>query len=52
MKNLDKQELINVKGGSLNSTMLNAIARTVSTIFSIGQAVGSAIRRVWTKNYC
>lgn len=52
MNSLNNSELVLVKGGSFNSTMLNAIARTVSTIFSIGQAVGSALRRVWTKNYC
>ena len=42
-----------IKGGaSLTSSMLNAIVRTVSTMFSIGQAVGSAIRRAVSKNYC
>ena len=52
MQKLTESESLKIKGGSLNSTMLNAIARTVSTLFSIGQAVGSAIRRTWTKNYC
>lgn len=52
MQTLTKQELLNIKGGSLSSTMLNAITKSVSTLFSIGQAVGSAIRRVWSKNYC
>lgn len=51
MQTLTEYESRKVKGG-FNSSMLNAIARTVSTLFSIGQAVGSAIRRTWTKNYC
>lgn len=52
MKKLTKQELINVKGGSLSNTMLNALSRCVTGLFSIGQAVGSSLRRVWTRNYC
>lgn len=52
MVNLSNRELILVKGGALSSTMLNAIARTVTALFSIGQAVGSSIRRVVSRNYC
>mgnify|MGYP001623892392 CR=1 FL=1 len=53
MIELNNQQLFGIKGGaSLTSSMLNAIVRTVSTMFSIGQAVGSAIRRAVSKNYC
>ena len=53
MNRLENEQLISVKGGAgLNSSMLNALIRTVSTLFTLGQAVGSAIRRGFTKNYC
>lgn len=53
MELLDKEQLIYVKGGAgLNSSMLNALIRTVSTLFTLGQAVGSAIRRGTTRKYC
>ena len=52
MEKLNSQELITVKGGALSSSMLNAIARTISTLFNVGQAVGSAIRRAMSRSYC
>lgn len=53
MNKLKKQEMLNVKGGAgITSAMLNALMRTVSVMYNIGQAVGSAIRRVSGRNYC
>ena len=53
MKKLRNEEMKKIKGGAgITSQMLNAIVKTVSIIFAIGQAVGSAIRRTTTKNYC
>lgn len=53
MKQLNKQEMRYIKGGAgLSSSMLNAVMRTVSVMFSVGQAVGSAIRRAVYGNYC
>ena len=53
MKKINKDEMYKVKGGAgFSSAMLNALMRTVSGMFSIGQAVGSAIRRALGKNYC
>ena len=52
MTYLTNKELILVKGGAFSTSMLNAITRTVSTLFSLGQSIGSSIRRVWSKNYC
>lgn len=53
MKKINKDEMYKIKGGaSFSSAMLNALMRTVSGMFSIGQAVGSAIRRALGKNYC
>lgn len=53
MKKLKKEELKQINGGSgMSAAMLNAIIRGVSTLFAIGQAVGSAVRRTITGNYC
>ena len=53
MENLNQQQLIKVRGGAtLSSQMLNAISKTASTLFSIGQALGSAIRRIYSKKVC
>ena len=53
MEKLYDEDLYSVKGGAgLNSSMLNALIRTVSTLFSLGQAVGSAIRRGKSRKYC
>ena len=53
MNKLKKEEMFKIKGGAgLSSAMLNALMRTVSVMFSVGQAVGSAIRRSVGKNYC
>ena len=54
MEQMKKEELQKIKGGAaaFTSAMLNALMRTVSVMFSIGQAVGSAIRRSINSNYC
>ena len=53
MEYLNDNQLISVQGGAgLNSSMLNALIRTVSTLFTLGQAVGSAIRRGTSRKYC
>lgn len=53
MKQIKKEEMLLVKGGAgFSSAMLNALMRTVSVMFSVGQAVGSAIRRAVNGNYC
>ena len=53
MNKLEKEELKKVNGGAdLTSGMLSALIRGVATLFTIGQAVGSAIRRTINGNYC
>ncbi len=53
MKKLQKDDMKKIKGGAgFTATMLNAFVRTVSTMFSVGQAVGSAIRRAINGSYC
>ena len=53
MEKLKRDEMLNVKGGSsVTAAMLNAIIRGITTMYTIGQAVGSAIRRAMTGSYC
>ncbi len=48
---LDEMELSIVRGGSLSATMLNAFSRVISTVYDIGYALGSTLRRLWKKIY-
>ena len=53
MRKLKNEEMRKIDGGAgVTAAMLNAIIRTVSTMFSVGQAIGSAIRRATGGNYC
>lgn len=49
---LHSQELLEIKGGAITATLLNALARVVNSIIEIGKMVGSSIRRISTKTYC
>lgn len=49
---LQKEQLIEVKGGGISASLLNAISRTVTTMLTLGQIIGSAIRRVVYKKAC
>ena len=49
---LTHKELLTINGGAFTATWLNAISRAASTIYKIGQNIGSAIRIVFTRNYC
>lgn len=52
---LDNKQLIMIYGGTvgvISATMLNAIARGVTVMYSLGRAFGSAIRYVFGKKYC
>ena len=53
MNKLEQKDLKKIKGGAgITAAMLNAVIRAVSTMFTIGQAIGSAIRRATSGNYC
>ena len=41
---IEKNELINITGGSWTATYINAAARAVNTILEFGRTVGSTIR--------
>lgn len=49
---LSNQELREINGGAITASLLNAISRAISTTLNLGQVIGSAIRRAFSKNYC
>ncbi len=51
---LSNYELYNIYGGSVSvsAAMINAIARGVSVVYTLGRALGSAIRYAFGKKYC
>ena len=49
---MSNEELMLVKGGGLTGTILNALSRAVTTIFELGQAFGSSLRRAISGKSC
>ena len=51
---LNNSQLITIYGGSVgvSASMLNAIARGIAVVYSLGRAFGSGIRYVFGKSYC
>ena len=46
MREIDKKEMLGVDGGaSFTASMLTAIYKTIEVIYSIGESLGSFIRR-------
>lgn len=53
MMELNKDEMLNISGGSsITGTMMTAVYRTIELIYSIGESLGSYIRRVVEKKMC
>lgn len=41
-----------VGGGEINGSVLNALSRFITTLYELGRAVGTSLRRVTKKNMC
>lgn len=52
MKELNKEQLLKVTGGSISATLLNAIIRGVNVFLDVGRSLGSAIRRFLSGKKC
>ena len=44
MRNLNKNELILIEGGSISGTLISSITRGINTILDLGRSLGNAIR--------
>lgn len=51
MRRLEKEELICINGG-IAATTINYLSKLITTVFDIGRALGSAIRRIESDNIC
>ena len=49
---LNKNEMINVTGGGVSYSLINAISKAITTLYELGKSTGSAIRRIVKKAYC
>jgi len=51
---MNASELKNIYGGAFNftTTFFNSISRYITTIKSVGESIGSSIRRIFSKRYC
>lgn len=54
MKQIQEYDkLISIVGGlNLSGTLLNAFSTGIKTLYEFGQNVGTAIRRIISKNLC
>ena len=49
---LNKEEMLQIDGGAVTPTMINAISKAINTLYELGRATGSAIRRLVKGTYC
>ena len=49
---MTKEEMINVIGGSVSGTLVNALVRVVNAALEVGRSLGSSIRRISSNNLC
>ena len=52
VRELKEKEMMDINGGALTSAFISAISKIVSTLYDIGEATGSAIRRLTSGKYC
>ena len=52
VRELKENEMLNIDGGSLSSSIINAINQIINTLYELGSATGSAIRRLVGGSYC
>ena len=53
MRELNKEEMMKINGGTnVTAAMLGAIYKIVETIYNLGDALGSLIRRVIENKNC
>lgn len=49
---LNKKDLLEIKGGAITATFINAIARGINTMMNLGRNLGSALRRLYKGKVC
>ena len=49
---LNNEKMKQIDGGAITSAMINALSKAVNTLYELGKATGSALRRIIKKSYC
>ena len=51
---LENNQLIKINGGATNisGAFLNSIGRAIDAIMDVGRSLGTAIRRIYSRNVC
>ena len=49
---VEESKLLEINGGGLGATFLNYLGNVIKTVYSIGQDLGGAIRRIATGKTC
>ena len=49
---MSKVELLDIKGGAFNATLVNALVRFVNLSLELGRTLGTIIRRKLDNNMC
>lgn len=52
MRELTKKELLEISGGAISGTLINAFIRGITSILDLGRSLGTAIRRIQLRNFC
>ena len=52
MKKLNNKQMMQIREGAINGTLLNAILRGANIFIDVGRCFGSAIRRITSRNLC
>ena len=50
--NLNKEQMQKINGGAITSAMMNAISKAINTLYELGRATGSSLRRIIKNSYC
>ncbi len=49
---LTEYELLEITGGTVTATLINSIARGITTIADLGRSLGGVIRRIVSGKIC
>ena len=52
IKELDRDEMVQVNGGSISSSVINAISNVINIVLELGEKTGSSIRRMISGDIC
>lgn len=52
MRILNHNELLEISGGAISGSLINAFVRGINSLLDLGRSLGTAIRRIRTGQFC